>query len=205
MKPKPTQFPCRSASPRTGVVKSRANRLDQSLRQALDSWCPRDCGPRSPPEVVPRQFPIQSRLGSRPGLRCWSKLSAALKSPAAITMRYLVRTLLPMAISLLSASALAANLMFLNDAAISAMTDEDITLFQRSLDRALESTPDGEAYRWDNVSTGAHGTMTPARSFQRGGQRCRHIQFQHTVQGRTGNGDFSFCRQQDGSWKIVTE
>jgi len=97
------------------------------------------------------------------------------------------------------------NLLFLTDAPIQAMTPADRELFVRSMNRALDQTRDGDSLSWENPSTGARGTITPTSSWQDQGQPCRALQFDNQVKGRSGRSSFSFCKQSDGSWAIVSQ
>lgn len=97
----------------------------------------------------------------------------------------------------------AQNVLFLGNAPVEAMTEEDLELLLTSANRALAENADGDFLTWRNASTGAHGMITPRSSWQRGGQQCRTLEFEHEAKGRRGRLHFDFCRQEDGTWKIV--
>jgi surface antigen len=103
------------------------------------------------------------------------------------------------------AQAFAVNTAFLRDSPIQVMTQEDLDLLQSSAYRALDETRDGDVLTWANPLTDAHGTITPTATWQEHGRSCRTLQFDHQVKGRSGRPKFDFCKQPDGSWKIVPQ
>lgn len=69
--------------------------------------------------------------------------------------------------------------------------------------RALETSRAGETIAWNNPDSGASGSITPTRTYQRGdNQYCREYQQTVTVGGQTQDAYGTACRQPDGSWKI---
>jgi surface antigen len=100
--------------------------------------------------------------------------------------------------------AFAVNTAFLRDAPIEVMTQEDLDLLLQSANRALDGTRDGDSLGWESL-TGAHGTITPTATWEEHGRACRTLQFEHVVKGRSGKPKFDFCKQADGSWKIVPQ
>jgi surface antigen len=63
----------------------------------------------------------------------------------------------------------------------------------------------GERIVWNNPNTGHSGTVTPTREGRRpSGEYCREFQSDITVGGQHEKGYGTACRQQDGSWKIVS-
>jgi surface antigen len=119
--------------------------------------------------------------------------------------RYAISTLLAASLSVCLPGALAVNTAFLHDSPIQAMTEQDLELLQQSASRALDQTADGDSLSWGNPSTGAHGTIMPTASWEEHGRACRTLQFDHQVKGRSGRPKFDFCKQPDGSWKIVPQ
>ncbi len=87
----------------------------------------------------------------------------------------------------------------------------------KSLDRAdqayaaqtyqntLEATPTGQTATWVNPDSGNQGSYTPTKTYQTdAGQYCREFQQTVTVGGQTEEAYGTACRQEDGSWKIVS-
>lgn len=102
----------------------------------------------------------------------------------------------------LTGPAIAGNVQFLKDSAISKMNDEDLGLLLSSARNALDYTADGESRRWENIQTGSTGVLTPLATFDREGTLCRKLEIYNDVMGVTGRSVFDFCRQSDGSWKV---
>jgi surface antigen len=86
---------------------------------------------------------------------------------------------------------------------IAHMNAEDIRIFEAALFEALDSASDGEARRWENPKTGAHGELTPGSSFKDAGTPCRLIQVENSAGGRNNRSTFTLCKGADG-WKVRT-
>lgn len=82
----------------------------------------------------------------------------------------------------------------------------DMTYFDRTSQRALETGQAGQALPWNNPKSGNSGVVIPQKPYQNdNGQYCREFQNKITVGGKTQNGYGTACRQPDGSWQIVSE
>ena len=73
----------------------------------------------------------------------------------------------------LPGAAIAFNTFSMRDMPISDMTEENTETFMAAAIDTRERNPDGEAARWENPKTGAHGDLTARASFERAGNRCR--------------------------------
>jgi len=74
---------------------------------------------------------------------------------------------------------------------------------RRRVARALESaSDDGQPSAWRNRDTGDSFVVTPGRSFEQGGTRCRDFTVDAVVGGRNDRVGGSACRQSDGNWHI---
>ncbi|MGH8680570.1 MAG: RT0821/Lpp0805 family surface protein [Burkholderiales bacterium] len=102
----------------------------------------------------------------------------------------------------LAPAAFAQNLGFLAGGPMARMNPEDLRLLTRNYLDALEKLPDGHTNGWLNAKTGHSGTATPQKTFESAGRRCRLIEFTNAADGLTGRGEFTFCKQPDGAWKI---
>ncbi len=80
----------------------------------------------------------------------------------------------------------------------------DMTYYNQTSQRAMESGQPGQSLPWKNPKSGNYGTITPSTHYQTAsGQYCREYQQTITVGGRTEKGYGTACRQPDGSWQIV--
>ena len=68
---------------------------------------------------------------------------------------------------------------------------------------ALERAPAGQAVTWAG-SAGASGTVIPAAPYQVGRQNCRQYAHTATIGGRQVSGQGAACRNEDGSWTLLT-
>jgi surface antigen len=115
------------------------------------------------------------------------------------------RLVLVVAAALALASVAAAqNIGFLVGGPMERMTQEDVRLLAKNYLDALDRLPDGHTNGWLNPKTGHSGTATPQKSFERGGRKCRLLEFTNAADGRSGRAEFTFCKQPDGAWKIVS-
>jgi surface antigen len=115
---------------------------------------------------------------------------------------HLARFVLVIAACTLAPAALAQNLGFLADAPMARMNAEDVRLLTQNYLEALDNLPDGHTNAWLNSKTGHSGTATPQKSFARAGRKCRLVEFTNAAGGLTGRGEFTFCKQPDGTWRI---
>ena len=100
-------------------------------------------------------------------------------------------------------SVCAQNVFFLHDSPIQAMTEEEVAQLEQSAYRALDTTPDGQTLTWKSATSDTGGTITPTATWEEHGRPCRTLQFDHQAKGRIGRPVLDFCKQADGSWKIV--
>jgi surface antigen len=71
---------------------------------------------------------------------------------------------------------------------------------------ALEYNRTGQAATWSNPDTGAHGTVTPIRTFNSTqGQACREYRHDVRIGDKSEQVIGQACRQPDGTWKVVSE
>jgi surface antigen len=69
----------------------------------------------------------------------------------------------------------------------------------------METTPTGATSTWVNPDSGNQGTYTPTNTYQAdSGQYCREFQQTVTVGGQTEDAYGTACRQEDGTWQIVS-
>ena len=77
-----------------------------------------------------------------------------------------------------------------------------------AIDRAEKratTAPIGETIKWNNPDSGNSGTITPVREGQdTGGRYCREFKQTIEVNGRLEDGYGTACRQDDGSWQIMS-
>jgi surface antigen len=99
----------------------------------------------------------------------------------------------------------AANVWFTKDMPMSQMTEADIEILSSAADEALDDVADGDTRHWENPETGAGGALTPLSTSERDGMRCRRLQIANEAGGKTARSEFDFCRQGDGSWKVLSE
>lgn len=85
--------------------------------------------------------------------------------------------------------------------------DEVDRMKAREAQQYAYNAPIGETIVWNNPDSGNYGNVTPVRDgyAESSGQYCREFQTEVTVDGQKQNGYGTACRQEDGSWKIVSQ
>jgi surface antigen len=79
-----------------------------------------------------------------------------------------------------------------------ALTDQDVSLVARLLQRTLDHAPDGSTRRWMNDQSGHSGAITPVRSYIAStGQYCRDYQEVLLINGQSRQYLYSACRDED--------
>ena len=79
------------------------------------------------------------------------------------------------------------------------LTPSDIELQRSTVQKTLESEPDGNTATWENSETGHSGSVTPLRSYDREGSRCRAFRLAFAG-SESRHLDLRACRQADGRW-----
>jgi surface antigen len=109
------------------------------------------------------------------------------------------------AVALLSVpAAWSANQWFIEDTPLGTMTQEDRTLYKRTLDEALNSGTVGETREWKNPGTGNLGSVKVIKDFTRDGSACRRVETFAQTKEVKNRARWNFCKQASGEWKIVT-
>jgi surface antigen len=80
------------------------------------------------------------------------------------------------------------------------LSREDLALQRQAVQRALEDNADGEPLEWKNPENDHTGSVTPLRSYERDGRRCRQFRLRASTH-REGELQQRACRHDDGSWK----
>lgn len=84
--------------------------------------------------------------------------------------------------------------------------DELDRIQARDAQQYAYSAPIGETIVWNNTESGNYGNVTPVRDgYTNSGRYCREFQTEITVSGQQENGYGTACRQEDGSWQIVSD
>ena len=115
--------------------------------------------------------------------------------------RIRVAATLALAILFLPGGASASNWRFLQDSPISQFSEEDFERFRAAGRRALDEAADGQTVEWKNPKTGAYGTIQPLDTREVDGTTCRRAEVFNSAGGTKGTSRFTFCRQEDGTWK----
>ncbi|MGI9434765.1 MAG: RT0821/Lpp0805 family surface protein [Geminicoccaceae bacterium] len=78
------------------------------------------------------------------------------------------------------------------------MTEIDVSLAAKLLQRTLDYAPDGTTRRWINDQSGHSGAITPVRSYIAStGQYCRDYREDLSIGNENGNFLYSACRDEE--------
>lgn len=84
------------------------------------------------------------------------------------------------------------------------MSDDDITLADQTVQRALEDEPSGTALEWRNGSSGNSGSVTPVRTYRtREGTYCRAYREVMRVGSDSETYETIACRLASGDWQPI--
>ena len=103
------------------------------------------------------------------------------------------------------ADASAATMGYAKDSPVGRFNDEDMSLFHGASQKALNEAADGEIVEWKNASTGSAGSISPLKSFERGGLKCRSVRVRNQHKSLQGSQKVTMCQQSDGEWKIAKQ
>jgi surface antigen len=83
---------------------------------------------------------------------------------------------------------------------------DDISIIRSTLDKALDSLPEGASTHWSNARTGHSGTLKTGRTVRgEGGQVCRNYQRTWTFDGGVSTFEGLACLDQAGLWRVKNE
>lgn len=97
-----------------------------------------------------------------------------------------------------------ANFRWLDSSPARHFSDRDWQLLGDTVDLALNTGRDGQRFEWSNPDTGSSGTLEPAPATGRyAGGGCRRLKMENHAGNESSRSSHTFCRQEDGSWKIA--
>lgn len=114
--------------------------------------------------------------------------------------------IIPAALALGLAAALPAhaiNMGFLSQTPYAQFSPADKKTMKANVERALEETADGATLDWKNEASGASGSISPQRSLERDGRKCREALVRNTFKTLKGEGIYTFCRDTAGKWQLA--
>jgi len=86
-----------------------------------------------------------------------------------------------------------------------ALDDNDRRKSRQTAQRALESGRSYEPTSWSNPDNGHSGEVTPEPAYRDSyGQTCREYTQTIYIDGKRETGRGTACRQEDGSWRIIS-
>lgn len=117
-------------------------------------------------------------------------------------MNSIARVLMPICL-LCAGTAQAQYLDTLATSPMSRFNDADNRLFMATLNKALADGGDGVALAWKNERTPASGSVTPQKSFDSKGMKCRELLIANSYKTLKGEGVHTFCQNSAGKWKLL--
>lgn len=86
------------------------------------------------------------------------------------------------------------------------LDDVDRMKMDQAYYQALEYGPSGQESQWHNPDTGNHGTYDAQPAYRdNSGRYCREYTQEVWIGGERENAYGTACRQEDGSWQIVSD
>jgi len=119
-------------------------------------------------------------------------------------MSAMIARLTLLAVALTAAGpSLAVNTGVFRDAPVSRMTKEEVSSFRRAVIAALEKGEDGKTAEWTGDRPKVNSRITPTRSFEREGRRCRETVIETEALDLHQRGTWTFCRTPKGEWTFA--
>lgn len=86
------------------------------------------------------------------------------------------------------------------------LSGSDRAAYERTAQKGLSQSPDGEVVNWRNPETGNSGIFRPIRSFRLAdGRYCRQYRATVSFDKTVHSGDGMACRNADGAWEVVSD
>lgn len=97
------------------------------------------------------------------------------------------------------------NTMFLEQAPYTKFSEDDKRLLAQNIDKALAESADGQKTQWKNDASGASGSLTPQKSFERDGRKCRSIEVRNRYKALRDEGQIvvTYCQDDAGKWTLT--
>jgi surface antigen len=119
-----------------------------------------------------------------------------------MTFKTCISTSLLLGVLAAAMPAAASNLSFMNDTPYTHFTKEDHKIFDQALQDTLKKGAIGESHKWSNPASKAGGNLKVMKSFERGQTTCRTVSIANKAKGRSASGQYNFCEQASGEWKL---
>ncbi|MBL6958274.1 MAG: glycine zipper 2TM domain-containing protein [Rhodospirillales bacterium] len=85
------------------------------------------------------------------------------------------------------------------------LDEKDKALAEQTAQTSLEHNQTDQTSTWRNPDSGHSGSYTPTKTYKSAdGEDCREFETTVTVDGKIEKAMGRACRQQDGSWQIVS-
>ncbi|MDF1607266.1 RT0821/Lpp0805 family surface protein [Hoeflea sp. YIM 152468] len=88
--------------------------------------------------------------------------------------------------------------------AVNSLTASDRIRVLEAEYQALEKAPLGQKVAWRSQTSGAVGEVSAGTPYQVGQQNCRQYTHAATIGGRAVTGQGAACRNDDGSWTLLS-
>lgn len=84
------------------------------------------------------------------------------------------------------------------------LDNADKAMAHQTAQSAFETAPTGTSSSWNNPDSGHSGNITPTATYQESGQPCRDYSQTIYVDGKQETAVGKACRNNDGTWAIVS-
>lgn len=125
--------------------------------------------------------------------------------PSALSRSPKCATVAALALMSFSVSVYAQNLAFMHNSPITYMRDKDLASLTKTLNAALDGSPDGQSADWSNEGLGnsvpIKGTVTPKDTADQNGMHCRHVAVTLNAKDQDQSWLPLFCKTAQG-WKM---
>jgi surface antigen len=93
------------------------------------------------------------------------------------------------------------NTQFLGKSPYARFSPQDKQALTDHVVKALRSSEDGQTTEWENRSSGASGAVTPQRTFEAKGSKCREVVIESRYKAQRSQGTYTICQDPRSKWK----
>ena len=103
-----------------------------------------------------------------------------------------------------AAVAIAGNLSFLNDSAISKFDEEDMRLMSESVQAVANDDATPSQRSWKNAASGHEGSIESLKAFTgHGGLACKKLRITNVAGDLRSKAVYTMCKSNEGDWRLA--
>lgn len=114
----------------------------------------------------------------------------------------MTRILLALTLIVVMSPAFAINMNGFKGTPIALLNVDEKKAFRAAVVQVLNKLPDRTTIEWKAPKTSLSSKLTPLKSFDEGGLKCRETLIESDVQSQSHRGVYVFCKEIRGEWQF---